>query len=55
MLTLQRLAINHNEISSFPARLVECKRLRYLNARNNLFIEIPRTVRLLCWRWLLTA
>jgi hypothetical protein len=31
-------------VSSFPARLAECKRLRYLNARFNKFPEFPKPI-----------
>jgi hypothetical protein len=40
-----RLAISHNRVSAFPARLAECKRLRYLNVRYNHLKEVPRPVR----------
>jgi hypothetical protein len=44
---VERLAISHNEVSSFSARLPECSRLRYLNARFNRFTGFPTIVCLL--------
>ncbi|KAI0124851.1 RAM signaling pathway protein [Xylariales sp. AK1849] len=38
---LERLALSHNKLSSFPARFSECKSLRYLNVRNNNITEFP--------------
>ncbi|KAG6359821.1 hypothetical protein INS49_010874 [Diaporthe citri] len=38
---LERLALSHNKISSFPARFAECTLLRYLNVRNNRISEFP--------------
>ncbi|TLS22974.1 uncharacterized protein PpBr36_06363 [Pyricularia pennisetigena] len=38
---LERLALSHNKISSFPARWSECSSLRYLNVRNNELREFP--------------
>ncbi|KAI0484237.1 RAM signaling pathway protein [Xylariaceae sp. FL0804] len=38
---LERLALSHNKISSFPARFSECVSLRYLNVRNNYIKEFP--------------
>ncbi|KAL2755474.1 hypothetical protein ACRALDRAFT_2058911 [Sodiomyces alcalophilus JCM 7366] len=38
---LERLALSHNQISSFPMRFAECTSLRYLNVRNNQFREFP--------------
>ncbi|KAH8678152.1 RAM signaling pathway protein [Xylariales sp. PMI_506] len=38
---LERLALSHNKISSFPARFSECTSLRYLNVRNNFIKEFP--------------
>ncbi|PQE26181.1 RAM signaling pathway protein [Rutstroemia sp. NJR-2017a BBW] len=39
---LERLALSHNQISSFPARFAECTSLRYLNVRNNVIREFPQ-------------
>ncbi|KAF2672865.1 hypothetical protein BT63DRAFT_450889 [Microthyrium microscopicum] len=41
---IERLAISHNNISAFPSRLEECKRLRYLNGRHNRLREMPKPV-----------
>jgi Leucine-rich repeat (LRR) protein len=41
---IERLALSHNRVSSFPPRLAECKRLRYLNVRYNSLKEVPRPV-----------
>lgn len=38
---LERLALSHNQISTFPSRFAECTSLRYLNVRNNLIREFP--------------
>ncbi|KUI73624.1 Leucine-rich repeat-containing protein sog2 [Cytospora mali] len=38
---LERLALSHNKISSFPARFSECSLLRYLNVRSNRISEFP--------------
>ncbi|KAI9734763.1 MAG: RAM signaling network component [Claussenomyces sp. TS43310] len=38
---LERLALSHNLISTFPARFSECNSLRYLNVRNNVIREFP--------------
>lgn len=38
---LERLALSHNKLSSFPARFAECTSLRYLNVRNNYIKEFP--------------
>ncbi|ROW00620.1 hypothetical protein VSDG_03243 [Cytospora chrysosperma] len=38
---LERLALSHNKISSFPARFSECTLLRYLNVRSNRISEFP--------------
>ncbi|KAI4592367.1 RAM signaling network component [Pestalotiopsis sp. 9143b] len=38
---LERLALSHNKLSSFPARFSECTSLRYLNVRNNYMKEFP--------------
>ena len=40
-----RLALSHNLLSTLPSRLIECKRLRYLNVRYNAMREIPNAVR----------
>lgn len=42
---LHRLALSHNLLTTLPLRLVECKRLRYLNVRYNAMREIPEAVR----------
>ena len=41
-----RLALCHNQISTFPDKFAECSRLRYLNIRSNLIREFPLAVRL---------
>ncbi|KAF2968459.1 hypothetical protein GQX73_g5099 [Xylaria multiplex] len=38
---LERLALSHNRLTSFPARFSECTSLRYLNVRNNRIEEFP--------------
>lgn len=38
---LERLALSHNKLSSFPLRFSECSSLRYLNVRNNDIREFP--------------
>ncbi|KAH9907939.1 RAM signaling pathway protein [Xylariomycetidae sp. FL2044] len=38
---LERLALSHNKLTSFPVRFSECTSLRYLNVRNNYIKEIP--------------
>ncbi|KAI0911731.1 RAM signaling pathway protein [Ustulina deusta] len=38
---LERLALSHNMLTSFPARFSECTSLRYLNVRNNRVEEFP--------------
>ncbi|KAI1815779.1 RAM signaling pathway protein [Poronia punctata] len=38
---LERLALSHNKLTSFPARFSECTSLRYLNVRNNYIKEFP--------------
>jgi hypothetical protein len=40
-----RLALSHNLLTTLPRRLIECKRLRYLNVRYNAMREIPDAVR----------
>lgn len=40
-----RLALSHNLLASLPLRLIECKRLRYLNVRYNAMREFPEAVR----------
>ena len=40
-----RLALSHNLLQTLPLRLIECKRLRYLNVRYNSMREIPEAVR----------
>jgi hypothetical protein len=40
-----RLALSHNQISTFPSRFSECTSLRYLNIRNNVIREFPQSVR----------
>lgn len=39
---LERLALSHNRLTSFPARFAECTTLRYLNVRNNQIKEFPQ-------------
>ncbi|CZS98374.1 hypothetical protein WAI453_005849 [Rhynchosporium graminicola] len=41
---LERLALSHNMISSFPSRFAECTSLRYLNVRNNVIREFPPSI-----------
>ncbi|RKF81729.1 hypothetical protein GcM3_032026 [Golovinomyces cichoracearum] len=41
---LERLALSHNQLTSFPSRFYECKSLRYLNVRNNLIREFPQCI-----------
>ncbi|KAI3317526.1 RAM signaling pathway protein [Xylariaceae sp. AK1471] len=38
---LERLALSHNKLTSFPVRFSECTSLRYLNVRNNHIKEFP--------------
>ncbi|KAI1329359.1 RAM signaling pathway protein [Xylariaceae sp. FL0255] len=38
---LERLALSHNKLTTFPARFSECTSLRYLNVRNNYIKEFP--------------
>ncbi|KAB5582481.1 RAM signaling pathway protein [Coniochaeta sp. 2T2.1] len=38
---LERLALSHNNLQSFPTRFSECTSLRYLNVRNNKIKEFP--------------
>ncbi|KAI1343907.1 RAM signaling pathway protein [Xylariaceae sp. FL0016] len=38
---LERLALSHNKLSSFPSSFSECTSLRYLNVRNNHIREFP--------------
>lgn len=38
---LERLALSHNQISTFPSRFSECTSLRYLNVRNNVIRDFP--------------
>ncbi|TQN71398.1 Leucine-rich repeat-containing protein sog2 [Colletotrichum shisoi] len=38
---LERLALSHNQVNSFPTRFSECTSLRYLNVRNNQIREFP--------------
>ncbi|KAK3941764.1 RAM signaling pathway protein-domain-containing protein [Diplogelasinospora grovesii] len=38
---LERLALSHNYLQTFPARFVECTSLRYLNVRQNRIKEFP--------------
>ena len=52
---MSRLALSHNLLSTLPLRLIECKRLRYLNVRYNAMREIPAAVSppnhlILIWR-----
>ena len=44
-----RLALSHNQISTFPSRFSECTSLRYLNVRNNVIREFPQSVRDTIW------
>ncbi|KAJ4988171.1 RAM signaling pathway protein [Stagonosporopsis vannaccii] len=41
---IERLALSHNLLQTLPSRLVECKRLRYLNVRYNAMREIPAAI-----------
>ncbi|OBT86362.1 hypothetical protein VE02_03804 [Pseudogymnoascus sp. 03VT05] len=41
---LERLALSHNQISTFPSRFAECTSLRYLNVRNNAIREFPLSI-----------
>jgi len=41
---IERLALSHNLLATLPQRLVECRRLRYLNVRYNAMREIPPVV-----------
>ncbi|KAF1973203.1 cell morphogenesis protein-like protein Sog2 [Bimuria novae-zelandiae CBS 107.79] len=41
---IERLALSHNLLSTLPSRLIECKRLRYLNVRYNAMREIPEAI-----------
>ncbi|KAF2013774.1 hypothetical protein BU24DRAFT_350289 [Aaosphaeria arxii CBS 175.79] len=41
---IERLALSHNLLSTLPLRLIECKRLRYLNVRYNAMREIPDAI-----------
>lgn len=41
---IERLALSHNLLASLPLRLIECKRLRYLNVRYNAMREFPEAV-----------
>ncbi|KAF2709321.1 cell morphogenesis protein-like protein Sog2 [Pleomassaria siparia CBS 279.74] len=41
---IERLALSHNLLQSLPLRLIECKRLRYLNVRYNSMREIPEAI-----------
>ncbi|KAH6674552.1 RAM signaling pathway protein-domain-containing protein [Halenospora varia] len=41
---LERLALSHNQISTFPSRFAECTSLRYLNVRNNIIREFPQCI-----------
>jgi hypothetical protein len=43
-LEIERLALSHNLLSTLPSRLIECKRLRYLNVRYNAMREIPDAI-----------
>ncbi|OIW27281.1 hypothetical protein CONLIGDRAFT_645565 [Coniochaeta ligniaria NRRL 30616] len=45
---LERLALSHNNLQSFPTRFSECTSLRYLNVRNNKIKEFPLPVSMLC-------
>lgn len=44
MLIPSRLALSHNLLTTLPSRLIECKRLRYLNVRYNSMREIPDAI-----------
>ncbi|KAI9642876.1 RAM signaling network component [Ciborinia camelliae] len=41
---LERLALSHNQISTFPAKFAECTSLRYLNVRNNIIRDFPLAI-----------
>lgn len=41
---MARLALSHNLLQTLPSRLIECKRLRYLNVRYNSMREIPSAI-----------
>ncbi|KAH3970142.1 hypothetical protein HBI49_114050 [Parastagonospora nodorum] len=41
---IERLALSHNLLASLPLRLIECKRLRYLNVRYNAMREFPEAI-----------
>ncbi|KAF2117707.1 cell morphogenesis protein-like protein Sog2 [Lophiotrema nucula] len=41
---IERLALSHNLLSTLPLRLIECRRLRYLNVRYNAMREIPAAI-----------
>ncbi|KAF2840745.1 hypothetical protein M501DRAFT_930430 [Patellaria atrata CBS 101060] len=41
---IERLALSHNSITSFPLKIGECTRLRYLNVRYNFFREFPKEI-----------
>ncbi|KAF2833692.1 hypothetical protein CC86DRAFT_365523 [Ophiobolus disseminans] len=41
---IERLALSHNLLASLPMRLIECKRLRYLNVRYNAMREFPEAI-----------
>ncbi|KAH7125335.1 RAM signaling pathway protein-domain-containing protein [Dendryphion nanum] len=41
---IERLALSHNLLTTLPLRLIECKRLRYLNVRYNAMREIPDAI-----------
>lgn len=43
-LEIERLALSHNLLQTLPSRLIECKRLRYLNVRYNAMREIPSAI-----------
>jgi hypothetical protein len=43
-LEIERLALSHNLLATLPSRLVECRRLRYLNVRYNSMREIPEAI-----------
>ncbi|KAK3387494.1 RAM signaling pathway protein-domain-containing protein [Podospora didyma] len=38
---LERLALSHNYLQTFPARFAECTSIRYLNVRQNRIAEFP--------------
>ncbi|TLD18955.1 cell morphogenesis protein-like protein Sog2 [Venturia nashicola] len=41
---IERLAISHNRLVTFPIKLAECSRLRYLNVRYNALKEVPQAI-----------